>query len=59
MIVILRLLEKPRLDFLVYSASRMVAVVDASFMGILRRCPVDASSFIVGSATEGLVARVV
>jgi hypothetical protein len=59
MIVVLRSSEKPRLALLVSSASRMVVVVDASFVGIVKSSLGDASTSIVGGATEGPSMRVV
>jgi hypothetical protein len=51
--------EKSRLALLVSSVGRMVVAADASFVGIVRSSPYDASSFVAGSAIEGLAVRVV
>jgi hypothetical protein len=59
MIVVLCSSEKLRLDLLVSLASHMVVAVDASFMGIVRSSPVDASVFVIGGTTEGPTVRVV
>jgi hypothetical protein len=59
MIVVLCSSEKPRLDLLVSSISHKVVVVDASFVGIVRSSLGDASTSIVGGATEGPTMRVV
>jgi hypothetical protein len=59
MIVVLLSSEKPRLVLLVSSDGRIVVAVDASFVGIVRSSPGDASSFVAGSTIEGLVERVV
>jgi hypothetical protein len=52
MIVVLSLSRKPRLAFLVSSTKCMVVLVDASFAGIVRSSPDDASMLIVGGAAE-------
>jgi hypothetical protein len=59
MIIVLRSLEKPRLALLVSSAGCMVVVVDVSFIGIVRPSLDDASTLVVGGATEGLTVRAV
>jgi hypothetical protein len=59
MIIVLRSLEKPRLALLVSSAGCMVVVVYASFIGIVRPSLNDASTLVVGGATEGPTVRVV
>jgi hypothetical protein len=48
MTAILRSLEKPRFAFLVSLAGHMVVLVEASFAGIVRSSPSDASMLVVG-----------
>jgi hypothetical protein len=57
MITVFRSSKQLRLALLVSSVDHMVVAVDASFMGIMRSSPGDASTFIVGGATESSVVR--
>jgi hypothetical protein len=58
-IAVLHSSEKPRLTLLVSLVGRIMVVVDASFVGIVRSSPTSVSSFGVEGFIKGPVARAV